>query len=432
MSWIPVTDSERVEMLGTIGVDSVADLFAAVPKALRMRGWDMPPGLSEMALRAHMDALAARNRTDLTCFLGGGYYDHFIPAAIDALSGRSEFYTAYTPYQPECSQGTLQSIYEYQSAVCRLAGMECANASLYDGGTAMFEAATMACRATCRTRVVLDGSVNPVWRRMLLTHCAKLDLDIVDGADPEGAACVIVQNPSFLGTVRDFAELGARCRTAGALFVVVFNPISLGVLKTPGAMGADIAVAEGQSLGLPLGFGGPYLGILAARKKLIRKMPGRIVGETVDAEGRRGFVLTLQAREQHIRREKANSNICSNQALCALRALMYLCLMGPEGLRQTAQACHAKAEYLKSRIAAFAPVLNDGPTFHEFAVRLPRPAEAVCAELMGRGFLAGLPLAAVGGGEAGDLLVAVTEKRTRAELDAYADAMKEVCRGTDI
>ena len=432
MTWIPVTDSERKEMLRTIGVDSVEALFAPVPEALRMRGWDMPAGLSEMALRAHMDGLASRNQPGLTCFLGGGYYDHFIPAAIDALSGRSEFYTAYTPYQPECAQGTLQSIYEYQSAVCRLSGMECANASLYDGGTAMFEAATMACRATRRTKVVVDGSVNPVWRGMLRTHSAKLDLDIVEGADPAGAACVIVQNPSFHGTVRDFAELGARCRAAGALFIVIFNPVSLGLLKTPGEMGADIAVAEGQSLGLPLGFGGPYLGILAARKEHIRKMPGRIVGETVDSAGRRGFVLTLQAREQHIRREKANSNICSNQALCALRALMYLCLMGPEGLRQTAGACHAKAEYLKSRMAAFVPVLNDGPTFHEFAVRLPRPAESVCAELLGRGFLAGLPLEAVGAGGPNDLLVAVTEKRTRAELDAYADAMKEVCCGTNL
>ncbi len=427
MSWIPVTDEDRREMLAAIGADSVDDLFAAIPGPLRMRGWDVPPGLSEMALRAHLSALAGRNRTDLVCFLGGGYYDHFIPAAVDALTSRSEFYTAYTPYQPEAAQGTLQSIYEYQSAVCRLTDLECANASLYDGGTAVFEAAAMATRITRRSRIVVDASLNPSWRVMLATHAANLPMEIVEGTDPENAACVIVQNPSFLGDLKDFTRLAESCRAAGALLVMAFNPVSLGMVKTPGAMGADIAVAEGQSLGLPLGFGGPYLGILAARKGHIRKMPGRIAGETVDKEGRRGFVLTLQAREQHIRREKANSNICSNQALCALRTLAHLSLLGPEGLREVAEACHAKAEYLKARLAGFVEILNDGPTFNEFAARLPLPAGDAAALLLERGFLAGLPLAALDAGGPNDLLIAVTEKRTRAELDAFADALKEIC-----
>jgi glycine dehydrogenase subunit 1 len=259
---------------------------------------------------------------------------------------------------------------------------------------------------------------------MLATHAAHLDLELADGDNPEGAACVIAQNPGFLGTVQDFTALAGACHKAGALFVVCFYPISLGLLKSPGEMAADIAVAEGQSLGIPLGFGGPYLGILATRKAFVRKMPGRIAAATRDAQGRRGFVLTLQAREQHIRREKAMSNICTNEALCALRALIYLCLMGREGLQEVAAQCHAKAEYLKSRLT-FAQILTEGATFNEFAVRLPRNAEEVVARMAARGFLAGLPLAPLGLGEKEDLLIAVTEKRTRAELDAFAHTMKE-------
>lgn len=423
MSWIPATAAERQAMLEVIGVSSMDDLFASIPEALRTKSWDVPPGLSEMAVRAHVAALAAQNDPGAVSFIGGGYYDHYVPAAVDALSGRSEFYTAYTPYQPECSQGTLQSIYEYQSCICRLTGLEFANASLYDGGTAVFEAATMAVRVTRRTKVVLHPSLNPVHKQILITHAANLGLDIVDGEDPAGAACVIVQNPSFLGTVADFTELGAACHAAGALLVVSFYPTSLGLLKTPGEMGADIAIGEGQGLGMYLGFGGPYLGIMATRKQYVRKMPGRIAGQTQDASGRRGFVLTLQAREQHIRRDKAMSNICSNQALCALRALIYLALLGKEGLREVAVASHAKAEYLKARLG-FATVLNDGPTFNEFAVRLPRPATSVIELLKPQGFHAGIPLADLGAGEANDLLIAVTENRTREELDAFATALE--------
>ena len=424
MSWIPTTETERKEMLDTIGVGSIDDLFSSIPEPVRMKQWDVPAPLSEMGVRQRLAELAAKNTADATCFLGAGYYDHYIPAAIDALSGRSEFYTAYTPYQPECSQGTLQSIYEYQSVICRLTDMEFANASLYDGGTAVFEASTMAMRITRRNRIVVHPSVNPIYRKMLTTHAMNLDVDIVDGDDPTEAACVIAQNPSFLGTVEDFTELAKRCHEAKALLVVSFYPVSLGLLKTPGEMGADIAIAEGQSLGMNLGFGGPYLGILATLKKHVRKMPGRVAGQTEDSEGRRGFVLTLQAREQHIRREKAMSNICSNQALCALRALIHLCLLGKHGLKEVAEACHAKSEYLKQQLD-FAEVLNDGPTFNEFAIRLPKNADTVASALFQKGFLAGLPLASVNAGTENDLLIAVTEQRSKAQLDEFAQALKE-------
>lgn len=425
MTWVPTTDTDRNEMLTTIGVKTVDELFEAIPENLRLKSWSIPSGVSEMTVRDRLAKIAGRNRLEAVSFLGGGYYSHYVPAAVDALSSRSEFYTAYTPYQPECAQGTLQGIYEYQSLICRLTEMEYANASLYEGGTAIVEAAMMALRITRRERIMVHESVNPTYRAMLRSHTSNLDVEIVDGDDPADAACVIVQNPSFLGTLRDYTELAERCREAGALSVVSFYPISLGLVKTPGEMGTDIAIAEGQSLGIPLGFGGPYLGILATRKKHIRKMPGRIAGATTDSQGRRGFVLTLQAREQHIRREKAMSNICSNQALCALRALIYLCLLGKEGLREVATHCHSKAEYLKAQLS-FAEVLNDGPTFNEFVLRLPRDANDVVGELYERGFEAGLPLAALDAGKDNDLLIAVTERRTRDELDAFAQAIKDV------
>ncbi len=430
MSWVPTTPSERQEMLAAIGVDSVDALFDVIPEELRTHDFNVPEGMSEMAVASLLRSIAGKNCSEHLCFLGGGYYDHYIPAAVDALSARSEFYTAYTPYQPECSQGTLQAIYEYQSAICRLTGMEFANASLYDGSTAVFEAATMSLRVTRRNRIICHGSVNPLHRQVLETHTVNLGLEIIDTDSPEehlsdgDVACVIVQNPSFLGTIHDYTKLSEAAHAAGALLVVSFYPLSLGLLKSPGEMGADIAVAEGQSLGLPLGFGGPYLGVMATTKKCLRKMPGRIAAATQDKEGRQGFVLTLQAREQHIRREKAMSNICSNEALCALRAGIYLSLLGKEGLREVAGQCHSKTEYLKSHMG-FAEVLNDGPTFNEFAVRLPRNASEVAAEVLEQGIVAGLPLENYGGGE-NDLLIAVTEKRTRSDLDRFADTLEKV------
>ena len=425
MSWVPTTDQERDEMLATIGVESMDELFASVPSEFRLDSWDVPEGISEMAVHARLGDLAARNTSDSVCFMGGGYYDHYIPAAVDALTGRSEFYTAYTPYQPECAQGTLQSIYEYQTAICRLTEMEFANASLYEGGSSVFEAATMSMRITKRERIVVHESLNPTYLKQLETHTQSLGIELLSGKDPTDAACVIVQNPAFDGTVADFSALAEACHEAGALLVVSFYPVSLGMVKTPGEMGADIAIAEGQSLGIPLIFGGPYLGVLATRKKHVRKMPGRLAGATVDGEGRRGFVLTLQAREQHIRRSKAMSNICSNQALCALRALVYLSLLGKEGFRELGVACHSKAEYLKSKLD-FAELITTGPTFNEFVIRLPKPASEIFDAMSGRGFLAGVPLAALGAGETGDLLIAVTERRTREELDAFAAALEEV------
>jgi len=434
MSWIPTTAAEQAEMLAAVGVDSLDDLFETIPAELRLDEWNLPPGMSEMSVLARLDGLAAKNCPGHVCFMGGGVYDHFVPAAVDALSYRSEFYTAYTPYQPEAAQGTLQSIYEYQTAVCRLTGMEIANASLYDGGTAVFEAATMSVRLTKRRKILCHPSLNPVYKKMLLTHTANLDLEIVQllsgeyAKDLPDAACLIVQNPSFFGDIEDFTAAAEACHAAGALLVVSFYPVSLGLLKPPGETGADIAIAEGQPLGMTPGFGGPYLGIMATRRAHMRKMPGRIAAQAEDAQGRRGFVLTLQAREQHIRRERATSNICSNEALCALRALIYLCLAGKQGLREVARQCHAKAEYLKGRLRQMPGVniVNSGPTFNEFVVRLPGPADRAVEELIKRGFLAGVPLAALDAGEPNDLLVAVTEKRTRRQLDAFAHALGEI------
>lgn len=428
MSWIPTTPDDERAMLEAIGVLDIEALFAAIPKELRTQRWSIPEGLPEIAVQRHCEALAAQNDTSKVCFLGGGYYDHYIPPAVDALTARSEFYTAYTPYQPECSQGTLQSIYEYQSMICRITDMDFANASLYDGGTAVFEAVGMAVRITGRRKIALLPGVNPHWKRMLYTHTANWGLTFTEWWDEPDLACVVAQSPDFYGTIHPLKPIADAAHQSGALFIHVFYPLSLGVLQTPGEVGADIAVAEGQSLGLPLGFGGPYLGILATRRDYVRKMPGRIAGETTDAQGRRGFVLTLQAREQHIRREKAMSNICSNQALCALRALIYLSLLGPQGFVEVAQACHAKAEYLKRHLQDIASIQNPGPTFHEFVVRLPISAEIVCERMAEKGFLAGLPLCAVEKAHENDLLVAVTEKRTRTELDAYVTAIKEcVC-----
>ena len=431
MPWIPTTTDERNQMFAAMGIRSIDELFNTIPPELRLNEWNLPPGMSEMSVRARLDALAAKNCPGNVCFMGGGVYDHFIPAAVDALSSRSEFYTAYTPYQPEAAQGTLQSIYEYQSAICRLTSMEVANASLYDGGTAVFEAATMSARLTKRAKVLCHPSLNPTYKRMLRTHTANLSLEVIDvpahgfQSHLNGAACLIVQNPSFHGDIADFSRAAEACHAAGALLVVSFYPISLGLLKTPGQMGADIAIAEGQSLGMSPGFGGPYLGIMATRRGHIRKMPGRLVAQTQDGQGRRGFVLTLQAREQHIRRERAMSNICSNEALCALRALIYLCLLGKEGLREVAEQCHAKAEYLKGLLRAMPgiQIMNEGPTFNEFVVRLPGPADRAVADLLDRGFFAGVPLAALNAGGPNDLLVAVTEKRTRREIDAFATAV---------
>jgi len=442
MSFIPHTDAERAEMLAAVGVRQMTDLFADIPAPFRIKSLRMPDGLSESEVYERLHCLSHRNAHELTCFLGGGFYDHFIPAAVDALASRGEFYTAYTPYQPEAAQGTLQAIFEYQSVICRLTGMDVANASMYDGGTALFEAAMMAIHITGRNRIVLDSGVSPIYRVMLQSYTRNLSIELEEievshgqsnrerlrAALTDQTAAVLLQNPNFFGAVDDFTDIAALAHERGCLVIASVYPVSLGLLKAPGDMGVDIVTGEGQSLGLPLSFGGPYLGFLATRVAQVRKMPGRLVGETVDRRGRRGFVLTLQAREQHIRREKATSNICSNEALCALRAVIYLSLLGKHGLREMAQLCATKAEYAKRRLAAVpgVRVKRSAPTFNEFTLELPTDAAEVVARLVDKGIAAGFPLGRYYPGMENYLLVAVTEKRTRAEIGVLAEALESV------
>ncbi len=439
MPFIPHTPEDTREMLAAIGVSSVEELFVEIGPDLRPKSFNLPEGRSEMAVVRHMEHLAARNRNDLVGFIGAGVYDHHIPHAVDALTARGEFYTAYTPYQPEASQGTLQAIFEYQTAVARLMGMDCANASVYDGGTALFEAIMMAVRATKRTRVVIAGTVNPIYQTMLASYTCNLSLEFVNvpgrGAEAdmealtaavdERTAAVIVQNPNFFGSVEDYTSLFAHAKSRKALAIVSAYPVMQAILKTPGAMGADIAVAEGQSLGMAMSFGGPYLGIMTCTKELVRQMPGRIVGRTKDSQGRTGYVLTLQAREQHIRRQKATSNICSNQALCAMRALIHMCLLGDEGLRRTAALCVERAHYAAERLTALPGVtlFNKGPFGNEFAVRLPVSAREAIDELTQKGFVPGFPLGRYYQGLDNALLVAVTERRTREEIGVMAELL---------
>jgi glycine dehydrogenase subunit 1 len=432
-------------MCEALGVASPAELFDEIPESLRPKSFDLPEPMSEMEVVRRMEELAGANRTDFTSFLGAGYYDHHIPPAIDALASRGEFFTAYTPYQPEASQGTLQAIFEYQSLMAGLMGMHGANASVYDGGSALFEAMMMAVRSTKRIRVVIGQSVNPIYRIMLASYSRNLNLELVTlphrngQPDYEGltkavddrTAAIVVQNPTFFGGVTDYTELIEHAHSKGALAVMSTYPLLQSVLKTPGAMGADIAVAEGQSFGLPLSFGGPYLGVMACTKKLVRQLPGRIAGRTVDTEGRDGYVLTLQAREQHIRRQKATSNICSNQALCALRAVIYASLLGPEGLRRTAGQCIEKAHYAAERLTAIDGVemYTAGSFGNEFAVTLPCDAYGLSRALVRRGFVPGFPVGRYYPGLEDVLLVAVTEKHTREQIGIMTELVSGAVHG---
>ncbi len=440
MPYIPHTEEETRQMLDTVGVSFIEELFADIPAGLRPKSFDLPSGLSEMQVMQHMEHLADKNFIGMTSFIGAGFYNHYIPAAVDALSGRSEFYTAYTPYQAEASQGALQAIFEYQTAMARLFDMDVANASVYDGGSALFEGMMMGIRAAKkREKLVVSETLSPIYRAMLDSYTANLGLSLVtvphkDGAtDIEGlfkavdreTAALAVQNPDFFGQVSDFTALFAHAKDMGVTSVISGYPIMQSVLKTPGAMGADVAVAEGQSLGLPLSFGGPYLGIMTCTRKMARQMPGRIAGRTEDEEGKVGYVLTLQAREQHIRRQKATSNICSNQALCALRALIYLSLMGPEGLEQTALRCMELARYAATRLAELPGVslLSDKPFCNEFVVRLPKAAHEVAGQMVEKKYLAGFPLSRYYKGMDDCLLVACTEQNSEDEIDIMVETL---------
>ncbi len=444
MSYVPHTDADRAEMLAAIGVETVEDLFHDVPAAHRFPELHLPEPLSEMEIMAELQAISEEN-LDLghfTSFLGAGAYQHYVPRIVDHVISRSEFYTAYTPYQPEISQGTLQSIFEYQSMICALTGMEVANASHYDGATSTAEAVIMALNVGRgkRKRVILSPGVHPEYRAVIRTYVQGMDLDIVGDGDltaslddlagllDKDTACLVVQSPNFFGEIEDLEGLAEKVHAVRALLIVVTDPISLGMLRPPGDYGADIVVGEGQALGNGLNYGGPYLGLFACREKHVRKMAGRVVGETVDAEGRRGFVLTLSTREQHIRRERATSNICTNQALCALATSVHLGALGPAGMRKLAELCYHKAHYAASRITALDgfQVVGEKPFFQEFVVRCPAPVKEINDYLLSEwGIIGGYDLGRDYPHLEHHMLVCVTEVISREEIDALADALAE-------
>ncbi len=445
MPYIPHTEEETRAMLDVVGARTLDDLFADIAPDMRPKSFNLPSGLSEMEVCSRLDALAAANHTNVVSFLGAGFYDHHIPKAVDALASRGEFMTAYTPYQPEVSQGTLQAIFEFQTSVCRLMGMDVANASVYDGGSALFEAGMMAFRQTRRHKLVIDECVNPIWRVMLSTytanqHCEIVtvphkngtsDKDAIKAAADKDCAAVMVQNPGFFGAVDDYTDLFAHAKSQGALGIISVYPVMQSVLKTPGEMGADVAVAEGQELGMPLSFGGPNLGLMACRKELARQMPGRIAGRTHDVDGKTGYVLTLQAREQHIRRSKATSNICSNQALCALRSLMYMSMLGPEGLARTAELGMENLRYALDRLTAIPGVklLNDAPFGNESAIVLPVSACELADRLTRKGYVPGFPVGNYYKGMDNVLLLACTEKHSREQIGILCEMMAFELRG---
>jgi len=442
MRYISNTPAQQREMLARIGAGSIEDLLAGVPAKARLsRPLALPVAMAETDLVRHLRAMAARNAgaDDYACFLGAGSYDHAIPSPINHLISRGEFFTAYTPYQPEASQGTLRTIFEYQTMMAELTGMDVANASIYDGASSLAEAALMAHAVTGRDAILLSRGVNPLYRQVVETYCEGVDvrlrsaplgdgvtdLEALRKAVSEKTAAVVVQYPNFFGCLEDVRAAAEIAHAAGALLVVVADPVNLGLLTPPGALGADIVVGEGQGLGVSMSFGGPSLGVFAAKQDLVRRMPGRLVGATVDRDGQRGFVLTLQTREQHIRREKATSNICTNVALCALMATIYVSILGKQGLRKVGELSAAKAHYAAGALAQVPGVrLRFGaPFFKEFTLELPKSPERVVKRLQKERILAGVPLKAFDRAYKNCLLVAVTEQRTRGEIDAYAAAL---------
>jgi glycine dehydrogenase subunit 1 len=455
MTYVANTIADQQAMLETIGVESVEALFDVVPEEVRFPKLNLPRPLSEMEVLAELERIADENveANHYAWFLGAGAYNHFVPSVVLQLQMRSEFYTAYTPYQPEASQGTLQAIFEYQSMMAELTGMEVVNASHYDGATSLAEAAIMSVNASRgqRTKILVSPNVHPQYREVMRTYLqgtpftvtgdevitgdditrdedAGNNLDILKGMLDQETACLIVQSPNFFGELEAVAGLAEAVHAAGALFIMHIDPISLGLYKPPGQYGADIVTGEGQSLGNNLNFGGPYLGIFATTNKLVRKMPGRLVGQTIDTKGRRGFVLTLSTREQHIRREKATSNICTNQGLIALGAAIYLAVMGKQGLRKVAELCYHKAHYAAAEIDKLAgyEVINRRPFFKEFVVRCPKPALEIARQLNQQKIMPGYALSHTFPDRTHDLLVCVTEMNSKAQIDQLVKALKEV------
>lgn len=443
--FIPHTNEDREAMLRRIGVQRLEDLFQDVPAEKRFPELDLPPMLTEMEVLAEMQKLASSSETvrDLVSFLGAGAYHHYIPAAVDAIIRRGEFYTAYTPYQPEISQGTLRAIFDYQSLIAALTGMEVSNASHYDGATAVAEAISMAYAnfRGRRTRMVISPALHPHYRATIRTYNQGSDIELVgEDGDPEAGpedllplidqntALMIVQYPDFFGRIYEYQALADAVHAAGALLAVSVNPLSLGLLTPPGEFGADIVTGEGQPLGIPLSFGGPYLGIFATRQEYVRKMAGRLVGETVDNRGQRAYVLTLTAREQHIRREKATSNICTNQGLMALASTVYMSLLGKNGLRQVAELCYHKAHYAASQIAGLPgfELWAETPFFHEFVVHCPLPAQEINERLLEEDILGGYDLGQDYPELEDHLLVAVTEMNSREDIDLLVDTLAEI------
>ena len=438
MPYIPHTEADRQQMLKEIGVESIDDLFCEIPENLRLRGeMNVPSGLDEHRLFQYMFDLAAQNLSSakLTWFLGAGLYDRYIPATVGAVISRGEFLTAYTPYQPELSQGYLHCIYEFQTMVAELYGMDLANASMYDGSTSMAEAALLACGQTGRSKIVVSQAVHPSYRQVLETYAWASEHHVVELPTPNGrtdqwgdlqdAACLIVQYPNFFGVIEDLAAARAAATEAGAMLIVACDPIAMGLLKPPGEFGADIVVGEGQPLGVAMGFGGPLVGLFACKQELVRRLPGRIVGRTHDAQGRPGFTMTLRTREQDIRREKATSNICTNEALMALAATVYLIAMGKNGVRSVAESTVQNTQYALSALtAAGGKARFNEKVFGEFVLELPKNAVEVRDRLIENGIMAGLPLGEFYPGMENCLLVALTETRTKAQIDEFATALK--------
>ncbi len=445
MTYVPNTEQDRAQMLKRIGVESFEDLIQCIPDSVQLKGeLKLPFPLSELQLTKLLTELSSQNKntSQMINFLGGGAYDHFIPAVVDHIISRSEYYTAYTPYQAEVSQGTLQSIYEFQSLICELTGMDVANASMYDGATATAEAALLAHAETQRNEIFVAGSINPSYREVLLTYCRSLrlkvktlpsndglvDLEAIKRSISDKVACVILQSPNFCGLIENIEEIEPLTHSAGALLILASDPISLGILKTPGEYNADVAVGEGQAMGNNLSFGGPYLGYFACRRNLIRRMPGRIVGITTDTQGRRGFVLTLQTREQHIRRERATSNICTNQALCALASCVYLSLLGKSGIKKVAELCLQKSHYAFDQITKIEGFKKrlDAPFFKEFVVETPILPKRIIRSLVKQNLFAGIDLGQFDRKLKNCLLVCVTEKRTKEDIDYLVDELRKL------